>query len=97
MKQLRVSTSVKDSTKLSHVVAAPQNTVVKVLESGESSASGSSQSAVLTSIPAAVAIKSDVLAAEILWAMKMCSSHYSHKSSESSVLLCQKMFPDSVC
>ena len=42
-----------------------------------------------------VATKNDVLSAELLWTMKLCSAHYSHKSSEHSDLLFQKMFPDS--
>ena len=41
------------------------------------------------------ATKNDVLSAELLWTMKLCSAHYSHKSSEHSDLLFQKMFPDS--
>lgn len=42
-----------------------------------------------------IATKNDVLSAEVLWALKICCAHYSHKSSELSHLLFQKMFPDS--
>ena len=51
----------------------------------------------LTTAPAqgSVATKANVLFAELLWAMKVCSAHYSHNSCESSGLLFQKMFPDS--
>ena len=45
--------------------------------------------------PAAIATKNDVLSAEVLWALKICTSHYSHNSSEGSNLLFQRMFPDS--
>jgi hypothetical protein len=49
-----------------------------------------------TAVKAApIATKNDVLSAEVLWALKICSSHYSNKSSEHSDLLFQKMFPDS--
>lgn len=39
--------------------------------------------------------KTDVLSAEILWTLKMCTSHYSQKSSEESGALFHRMFPDS--
>ena len=44
---------------------------------------------------ASIATKNDVLSAEVLWALKICDSHYSHNSSEGSNLLFQRMFPDS--
>ena len=38
----------------------------------------------LTTAPVSISIKNDVLTAEVLWALKISSSHYSHKSSEAS-------------
>ena len=40
-------------------------------------------------------VKTDVLSAEILWALKVCTSHYSLNSSEASGALFHRMFPDS--
>jgi len=41
---------------------------------------------------APIATKNDVLSAEVLWALKICSSHYSHKSSEASdALFCKNV------
>ena len=36
----------------------------------------------LTIAPVSISIKNDVLTAEVLWALKISSSHYSHKSSK---------------
>ena len=88
-KQLTTSVCVKDNTKL----LCPVVTEAEVNSSGESSRS--IQSTLPVGSCAQIATKNDVLAAELLWAMKMCTSHYSHKSSESSDLLFRKMFPDS--
>jgi hypothetical protein len=41
------------------------------------------------------ATNNEVLAAEILWALKTVSSHYSYKSCEDTRLIFQRMFPDS--
>lgn len=88
--------SVNDSTNL----LDPFHKVQAKIETKQNSVdlSGSAQSAIMTPTPDAcvpIAIKSDVLSAEVLWAIKICTSHYSHKSSEASDKLFQKMFPDS--
>ena len=40
-----------------------------------------------------ITTKADVLLTELLWALKVCSAHYSHSSCESSDLLFRKMAP----
>ena len=89
----------KDSTKLLEpVIAADEKTETKSLLELVDSSVSSQPSTTVTSTPATralIATKSDVLSAEVLWAMKICSAHYSHKSLESSDILFQKMFPDS--
>ena len=89
--------SVKNDNKLlSHIITSDQNPEAGVRSSGESSKSVQSTLPLVRSGACAqIATKTDVLSAELLWAMKICMSHYSHKSSESSDVLFQKMFPDS--
>ena len=36
----------------------------------------------LTTVPVSISTKNDVLTPEVLWALKISSSHYSHKSSK---------------
>ena len=50
----------------------------------------------LTTAPVSISTKNDVLTTEVLWSLKINSSHYSHKSFEASDVLFHKMFPDSV-
>ena len=46
-------------------------------------------------INALVPTKNDSLTAEVMWALKVCNSHYSNKSCEDTNLLFRRMFPDS--
>jgi hypothetical protein len=94
--QLKASESLKDESKnLSRVVTTHQDAEVETRSSGESTRPTHSMLSIVRSGGGQIATKNDVLSAELLWALKMSTAHYSHKSSESSDLLFQKMFPDS--
>jgi hypothetical protein len=100
-KQVTTAVSVKDDTRLL-VLVSQQDTHKKSEDAAAVAHNHGGHSkqiqATLTIAPVhgSVATKTDVLLAELLWAMKVCSAHYSHNSCESSGLLFQKMFPDSI-
>jgi hypothetical protein len=99
-KQVTTAVSVKDYSRL--LVLVSQQDAHKKSEDAAAVArdhGGHSKQiqATLTTAPVhgSVATKTDVLSAQLLWTMKLCSTHYSHNSYESSGLLFEKMFPES--